>query len=287
VEILILVLLLTVLIIGVLYFGVVTVPQGEEWVVERLGKYARTLKPGLNFIIPFLEYVRAKLSTKDIIIDIDPQQMITKDNAVIIVDTIAFVKITDPVKAVYGVEDYKVAVEQLILTAIRAIIGEMLLDEALGNRDKIIARLQEKIATNTTAWGVTVRSVEIQDIQPSESMQKAMEQQAAAEREKRAIETKAEAEKKAMILEAEGRLKAAELDAKAQVALAESSAKSMMLISQGIADKELPAMFLLGEKYIKSLDNMAQSQNSKFVVYPADIQSTIKGMLGSVFKGSK
>ncbi|NPA27825.1 MAG: SPFH/Band 7/PHB domain protein [Epsilonproteobacteria bacterium] len=286
-EILILVLLLTVLIIGVLYFGVVTVPQGEEWVVERLGKYARTLKPGLNFIIPFLEYVRAKLSTKDIIIDIDPQQMITKDNAVIIVDTIAFVKITDPVKAVYGVEDYKVAVEQLILTAIRAIIGEMLLDEALGNRDKIIARLQEKIATNTTAWGVTVRSVEIQDIQPSESMQKAMEQQAAAEREKRAIETKAEAEKKAMILEAEGRLKAAELDAKAQVALAESSAKSMMLISQGIADKELPAMFLLGEKYIKSLDNMAQSQNSKFVVYPADIQSTIKGMLGSVFKGSK
>ena len=286
-EILIIVLLLTVLIIGVLYFGVVTVPQGEEWVVERLGKYARTLKPGLNFIVPFLEYVREKVPTKDIIIDIDPQQMITKDNAVIVVDTIAFVKITDPVKAVYGVEDYRTAVEQLILTAIRAIIGEMLLDEALGNRDKIIARLQQKIATNTTAWGVTVRSVEIQDIQPSESMQKAMEQQAAAEREKRAIETKAEAEKKAMILEAEGRLKAAELDAKAQVALAESSAKSMMLISQGIADKELPAMFLLGEKYIKSLDNMAQSQNSKFVVYPADIQSTIKGMLGSVFKGSK
>jgi len=286
-EILIIVLLLTVLVIAVLYFGVVTVPQGEEWVIERLGKYSRTLKPGLNFIIPFIEYVRAKLSTKDIIIDIDPQNMITRDNAVIKVDTIAFVKITDPVKAVYGVEDFKTAIEQLILTTIRAIIGEMTLDEALGNRDKIIARLQQKIAANTTAWGVTVRSVEIQDIQPSESMQKAMEQQAAAEREKRAIETKAEAEKKAIILEAEGKLKAAELEAKAQVALAESSAKSMMLINQGLQGKELPALFLLGDRYINALDKMTQSQNSKFVIYPADIQGAIQGLFGNKLKKEK
>ncbi len=283
-EILIIILLIAIIAIATLYFGVVIVPQGEEWVIERLGKFSRTLKPGLNFIIPYIEYIKAKVPTKDITLDIDPQEAITKDNALIQVDTIAFIKITSPEKAIYGVDNYKVAIEQLIITTIRSIIGEMTLDEALSNRDKIKLGLTEHIAGDIKDWGVTIRSVDIQNIIPSESMQKAMEQLAAAEREKKAIETLAEAHKKQYILEAEGKLKASELEAKAQIALAEASAKSMHLINQGLKDKELPAMFLLGDRYINTLEQMAKSENSKFIVYPADIQGAIKGMLGNIFK---
>jgi len=283
-EILIIVLLLIILTILVLYLGIKTIPEGEVWVVERLGKYSRTLEPGLNFIIPFIELVRAKLTTKDITIDIDPQDVITADNAVINVDTIVFIKITNPKDAVYGVDDYKSAIEQLTITTLRSVMGELLLDEVFSNRDRIKARLTEKIAQDTKDWGVTLKAFDIQEIKPSESMQKAMEQQAAAEREKRAVETLAEAKKKAAILEAEGRLRSAELDAQAQVALAQASAESMRLISENLKGQELPAMFLLGDRYIKTLDKMTQSENSKFVVYPADIQNAIKGMLGSAFK---
>jgi regulator of protease activity HflC (stomatin/prohibitin superfamily) len=282
-EIFIIILLLVAIIITTLALGVRTVPQGEEWVIERLGKFSRTLKPGLNFIIPYLEYIKARVPTKDIIIDIDPQEAITKDNAIISVDTIAFIKITSPEKAIYGVENYRTAIEQLIITTIRSIIGDMTLDEALSNREKIKLGLAQTIAGDIKDWGVTIRSVDIQGIIPSESMKKAMEQLASAEREKKAIETLAEAHKKQYILEAEGRLRASELEAKAQVALAEASAKSMHLINQGLQNKELPAMFLLGDRYINTLEKMATSENAKFVVYPADIQASIKGILGNIF----
>ncbi len=283
-EVFIIVLLIVAIVIATLFFGVVTVPQGQEWVIERLGKFSRTLKPGLNFLIPYIEYIKAKVPTKDIILDIDPQEAITKDNAIISVDTIAFLKITSPEKAIYGVEDYRTAIEQLIITTIRSIIGDMTLDEALSNREKIKLGLDENIAGDIKDWGVTIRSVDIQGIIPSESMKKAMEQLAAAEREKKAIETLAEAHKKQYILEAEGKLRASELEAKAQIALAEASAKSMHLIDQGLQEKELPAMFLLGDRYISTLEKMANSENAKFVVYPADIQGAIKGMLGNIFK---
>ena len=284
-EVLIIVLLLVILVILTLYAGIKTVPEGEVWVVERLGKYSRTLHPGLNFIWPFIETVRAKLSTKDITIDIEPQNVITADNAVIEVDTIVFVKITNPRNAVYGVDDYEEAIKQLTITTLRSVIGEMELDEVFSSRDKIKARLTQEIAEDTKDWGVTLKAFDIQDIKPSESMRQAMEEQAAAERKKRAVETLAEANKKAAILEAEGRLRSAELEAQAQVALAQASAEAMRLIGDNLDGKELPAMFLLGDRYINSLDKMSTSQNAKFVVYPADIQSAIKGLLGNAFKG--
>ncbi len=162
--------------------GVRIVPQGEEWIVERLGKYHGTLRPGLNILIPYLDSVAYKLVTKDIILDVQEQEVITRDNAVILTNAIAFVKVTDPVKAVYGVVDFSEAIRNLIMTTLRSIIGEMELDEALSSRDKIKARLRESIADEAVDWGLTVKSVEIQDIKPSESMQRAMEQQAAAER---------------------------------------------------------------------------------------------------------
>lgn len=267
-----------------LFAGIKIVPQGEEWVVERLGKFNKTLKPGLNVIIPYMDKIRQKISTRDIILDIPQQEVITRDNAVILTNAIAFVRVTNPKDAIYGVEDFTLAIQNLIMTTLRSIIGEMKLDEALSNREMIKAKLKEQIIDDAADWGVTVKSVEIQDITPSASMQKAMEQQAAAERERRAIETKAEGDKNAMILEAQGKLEAAKKEAEAQVALSEASAQAIKNVSEAIHDKELPTMFLLGDRYINTLEKMSQSPNSKFVVYPADLQAAIKGMLGNVLK---
>ena len=137
--------------------GVRIVPQGEEWIVERLGKYHGTLHPGLNVIVPYLDQVRYKLITKDIILDVQEQEVITKDNAVILTNAIAFIKVTDPIKAVYGVTDFSEAIRNMIMTTLRSIIGEMQLDEALSNRDKIKARLRESIADEALAAGERVR----------------------------------------------------------------------------------------------------------------------------------
>ncbi len=279
----ILIVLLFVVIIT-LFAGIKIVPQGEEWVVERLGKFNKTLKPGLNIIIPYMDKVREKISTRDIILDIPQQEVITRDNAVILTNAIAFVRVTKPRDAIYGVEDFKLAIQNLIMTTLRSIIGEMKLDEALSNREIIKTKLKEQIIDDAADWGVTVKSVEIQDITPSPSMQTAMEQQAAAERERRAIETKAEGEKNAMILEAQGKLEAARKEAEAQVALSEASAQAIKNVSEAITDKELPTMFLLGDRYINTLEKISQSNNSKFVIYPADLQAAVKGMLGNIIK---
>jgi regulator of protease activity HflC (stomatin/prohibitin superfamily) len=276
--------ILAILVVVTLYKGINIVPQGEEWIVERLGKFSRTLKPGLNIIVPYIEAVRARISTRDIILDIPQQEVITKDNAVITTNAVTFIRVTKPENALYGVEDFKLAIQQLVMTTLRSILGEMTLDEALSNREHIKTKLKEQIIDDVADWGVTVKSVEIQDINPSPSMQKAMEQQAAAERERRAVETMAEGNKNAAILEADGKLEAAKREAQAQVALADASAEAIRLISDNIQDKELPAMFLLGDRYINSLEQISKSDNSKFVIYPADLQGAIKGMLGSVFK---
>jgi len=262
--------------------GVRLVAQGEEWIVERLGRYHVTLRPGLNLIIPFFDSVAYKLVTKDIILDVQQQEVITRDNAVILANAIAFVKVTDPVKAVYGVTDFAEAIRNLIMTTLRSIIGEMELDEALSSRDKIKARLRESIADEAVDWGLTVKSVEIQDIKPSESMQRAMELQAAAERERKAAVTKAEGEKQAAILEAEARLEAARRDASAQVLLAEASSESIRRVTSAVGSEPGPMMYLLGEKYISSVERLAQSDNAKVVLMPADLQETLRGLVGTL-----
>jgi len=262
--------------------GVRIVPQGMEWIVERLGKYHGTLHPGLNIIIPYLDQVSYKLVTKDIILDVQEQEVITKDNAVILINAIAFIKITDPIKAVYGVTDFSEAIRNMIMTTLRSIAGDMQLDEALTSRDRIKAKLREAIADEAIDWGLTVKSVEIQDIKPSESMVKAMEAQASAERERKAMVTKAEGTKQAAILQAEARLEAARRDAEAQVTLADASAEAIKRVAQAIGPGDLPAFYLLGEKYIAAMGRLADSQNAKTIVLPADIQDTLRGMLGRI-----
>jgi len=276
-----------IVVIALLIFAVVTVwkgvrivPQGEEWIVERLGKFNATLTPGLTIIIPYIDKVAYKVVTKDIILDVPEQEVITKDNVVIITNAIAFIKVTDPIKAVYGVVDFAEAIRQLVQTTLRSITGEMELDQALSSREKIKMRLKESISDEAIDWGLTIKSVEIQDIKPSESMVKSMELQAAAERERKAVVTKAEGAKQAMILEAEGRLESAKRDAIAQVTLAESSAQAIKNVAVAISDRDTPMLFLLGEKYIQALEKISVSQNSKIVLLPGDLQDALKGILG-------
>src|SRR5574344_666478 len=260
--------------------GVRLVAQGEEWVVERLGKYHSTLRPGLNILIPYLDQVAYKLITTAIILDVQEQEVITRDNAVILTNAIAFIKITDPVKAVYGVTDFSEAIRNLIMTTLRSIVGEMELDEALSSRDKIKARLRESIADEAIDWGLTVKSVEIQDIKPSQSMQKAMEMQAAAERERKAVVTRSAGAKQSAILEAEARLESATRDADAQVMLAEASAEAIRRVTSAIGDHSTPMAYLLGEKYIAAMERLGEKDNAKLVVLPADLQEAVKGLFG-------
>ncbi|MDO7639673.1 MAG: paraslipin [OM182 bacterium] len=261
--------------------GVRQVPQGNKWVVQRLGKYYTSLNPGLNFVIPYIDSIAYKVTTKDIVLDIPSQEVITKDNAVIMTNAVAYINIVSPEKAVYGVEDYIIAIQTLVQTSLRSIVGEMSLDDALSSRDHIKAKLKAAISDDIADWGITLKTVEIQDINPSGTMQAAMEEQAAAERARRATVTRADGDKQAAILKAEGKLEASRREAEAQVILAQASQTAIELVTSAVGDKELPVAYLLGEKYITSLQNLSASENSKFVVFPADIPAAIKGMMGS------
>ncbi|MBL4584313.1 MAG: SPFH/Band 7/PHB domain protein [Pseudomonadales bacterium] len=260
--------------------GVRLVPQGYKWVVQRLGKYHGTINPGLNFLIPFIDTVAYKVTTKDIVLEIPSQEVITKDNAVILANAVAYINILSPEKAVYGVENFTIALQTLVQTSLRAIIGEMSLDDALSSRDMIKTKLKSMISDDIADWGIILKTVEIQDINPSGTMQSAMEEQAAAERARRATVTRANGEKEAAILEAEGRLEASKRDAEAQILLANASQQAIEMVSIAIQDKELPVMYLLGERYIDAIKDMSTSNNSKTILLPGDIPATIKGLIG-------
>ena len=277
---LIVVVIFAILVITTISMGVRLVPQGSKWVVQRLGKYHKTLNPGLNILIPYVDNVSYKVTTKDQVLDIHSQEVITMDNAVILANAVAFINVVSPEKAVYGVESYHLAIQNLVQTSLRSIIGEMALDSALSSRDAIKSKLKEAISDDISDWGITLKTVEIQDIKPSQTMQKAMEEQAAAERERRATVTRSGGEKEAAILEAEGRLEASKRDAQAQVVLAEATQTAITKVTEAITDQELPAMYLLGEKYINAIQDMASSPNAKTVLLPADLPSALRGILG-------
>ena len=281
-EALAIVFMLVIVVIVTISLGVRLVPQGNKWVVQRLGKYHQTLGPGLNILIPYVDSVAYKVTNKDIVLDIPSQEVITRDNVVIIANAVAYINILSPEKAVYGVENYVIAIQTLVQTALRSIIGEMALDDALSSRDEIKTRLKAAISDDIADWGITLKTVEIQDINPSTTMQAAMEEQAAAERERRATVTRADGEKEAAILSADGRLEASRRDAKAQVVLAEASQVAIQKVTEAIQQNELPAVYLLGEKYMLAMQKMASSDNSKIVVLPADLPAAVRGIMGTL-----
>jgi len=266
-------------VIVTVFMGARVVPQGSKFVVQRLGKYSKTLNPGLNIIIPFIDSVAHKVTTKDIVLDIPSQEVITKDNAVIVTNAVSYINIISPEKAVYGVEDYIIAIQNLVQTSLRSIIGEMNLDDALSSRDHIKSKLKEAISDDISDWGITLKTVEIQDINPSPTMQKAMEEQAAAERARRATVTRAGGEKEAAILQADGRLEASRRDAEAQVVLAEASQSAITKITEAVKDNETPILYLLGEKYIDAIQKISSSPNSKVILLPGDLPAAVQSLL--------
>lgn len=282
---------LLVLIVVTIANGIKIVPQGLEYVIMRLGKYHTTLTPGLNLIIPYIDTIAAKVTRKDISLEIPSQEVITRDNAVIITNAIAFINIHTPHKAIFGIDNYEHATTNLIMTNLRAIVGQMDLDDALSSREQIKVKLIQAISTDLEDWGLTVKSIEIQDIKPSTTMQASMERQAAAERNRRAAITEAEGAKQAAILtaegqkqkailEAEGNLEASRRDAEARIVLAHATKDALELVQQGVGTAELPAYYLLGEKYIAALQQLSDSGNSKTVILPADLPAAIQGMFG-------
>ncbi|WP_047551917.1 SPFH domain-containing protein [Methylotenera sp. G11] len=268
------------LVIVAIVKGVRIVPQGEEWVVERLGKFAGVLTPGLHVINPIFTKVSYKVTTKDIILDVPEQEVITRDNAVILANAVAFIKVTKIDRAVYGIENFREAMRNMVQTSLRSIIGGMDLNQALTSRDRIKAELKSAIADEALDWGLTVKSVEIQDIKPSHNMQEAMERQAAAERERVAVVTEAEGAKQSLILNAEARLEAARKDAEAQMVAAKASAESIKFITEAVKENNSSAMFLLGDRYINALQSMSASENSKIVVMPGDLVGAVKSLVG-------
>ncbi len=271
--------LIALVIIG-LVKGVRIVPQGEEWVVERLGKFAGILRPGLTVINPVFTKVSYKVTTKDIILEIPEQEVITRDNAVILANAIAFIKVSNIERAVYGIENFREAMRNMVQTNLRSIIGGMDLNHALTSRDRIKAELKNAIADEAMDWGLTVKSVEIQDIKPSQNMQHAMEQQASAERERVAVVTRAEGEKQSLILNAEARLEAARKDAEAQMVAAKASAESIKFIAEAVKENNTSATFLLGDRYITALQKISASDNAKIIMMPGDLVGAVKSLVG-------
>lgn len=273
--------LIAAIVLVAIFKSIVMVPQGMQVVVERLGKYQSTLTPGLSFIVPFIDVARYTLTTKDIVLEIPKQEVITSDNAVIGANAVAYIAIMEPRKTVYGVENYEFAIQNLVQTTLRSIIGEMALDQTLSSRDEIKAKLSASLSEQIGEWGINLKTVEIQDISPSATMQEAMEAQASAERSRRATVTEAEGQRDAQILEAEGRLEASKRDAEAAIVLANAQKEAIELVTNSLGDKNMSAMFLLGEKYINSMEGLAASPNAKTVVYPADLAETARKLLNT------
>ena len=275
-----------------IYMMVKSVPQGEEWTVERFGRYTRTLKPGLRFLIPVMDRVGARINMMETVLDIDSQEVITKDNAMVVADAVAFYQVIDASRAAYEVRNLEHALRNLSQTNIRAVIGSMDLDESLSNRDVINARLLKVIDQASNPWGVKVTRVEIKDLAPPTDITEAMARQMKAERDRRAEILTAEGEKQSAILkaegfkesqirEAEGRREAAFLDAEAREREAKAEAEATRMVSEAIAAGNVQAVnYFVAQRYTEALKGIAAAPNAKTVMIPLEASSLIGSIQG-------
>jgi regulator of protease activity HflC (stomatin/prohibitin superfamily) len=298
------VLIIVLLAILTLFLGVKTVPQGYNWTVERFGRYTRMLTPGLNLIVPYVDRIGRKMNVMEQVIDVPEQEVITKDNATVRVDCIAFFQVFDAAKASYEISSLEQAIVKLTMTNIRSVMGAMDLDQMLSHRDEINERLLRVVDAAVSPWGIKVNRIEIKDIVPPADLIQSMGRQMKAERDKRAeiltaegmrqsVILKAEGAKQSQVLEAEGRRQAAFLDAEARERSAQAEAKATEMVSQALAGGNVAALnYFVADKYLRALTEIAHSPNQKILMLPIEATAVLGSLAGiaeiakSTFGGS-
>ncbi|RUM97491.1 SPFH/Band 7/PHB domain protein [Pseudaminobacter arsenicus] len=274
--------ILAILVLLVLFTGIKTVAQGYNYTVERFGRYTKTLTPGLNLIIPFIDRIGAKMNMMEQVLPVPTQEVITRDNAIVAVDGVAFFQVLNAPQAAYQVSDLQNAILNLTMTNIRSVMGSMDLDELLSNRDAINERLLRIVDEAAHPWGIKMTRVEIKDINPPANLVESMARQMMAERNKRAQILEAEGLKQAQVLEAEGRREAAFRDAEARERAAEAEARATQVVSEAIAKGDVQAInYFVAQKYTDALAKIGSSSNNKVVLMPLEASSLI-GSLGGI-----
>ncbi|WP_457679372.1 SPFH domain-containing protein [Thermovibrio sp.] len=270
------ILVLFVLVVIFILQAVKIVPQKQAWIVERLGKYHKTLHAGLHFIVPIMDAIRAKISLKEQVLDIPKQEVITKDNVVVKIDAVCYFTVIKPEEAVYNIENLEYAIIQTIQTNLRDIIGGMELDEILSSREKINAKIKEVLQGAASSWGILINRVEVKEIEPPANIVQAMSMLIEADRKKRAMITEAEGKKRAQVLEAEGFKLAKWQEAEAIERIGQAQANAVKSVREAVGDGELAGKLLLGDSFVKSVEKVANSQNSKVVILPPSIDSILE-----------
>lgn len=285
-----------VILVGLVVFfllaGVKVVPQGQQWTVERFGRYTSTLEPGLSLIVPFIDRIGFKLSMMESVLDVPSQTVISKDNAAVTADGVVFYRIMDASKAAYQVNNLTYAVVNLTITNLRSVLGSMELDHMLSNREEINERLLAAVDLATAPWGIKVTRIEIRDLSMSPELQEAMNLQMTAERHRRAVVTKANGDKEAAVLQAQGQREAqvlqaqgekeaAFLNAEAREREALAEAKATRVVSQAISEGDVQALqYFLGVKYVEALQQIGQGDNSKLVLMPLEAAGVTGAVAG-------
>lgn len=287
---LIFLLVVLVIVLAVIARGVRTVPQGYQWTVERFGRYRVTLSPGLRLVNPFIDAIGRKVNVQEAVLEIPAQNVITRDNASVIVDGIVFFQVVDASRAAYEVQDLQLAITNITMTNIRTAIGALDLDETLSKRDEINERLLRVLDTATEPWGTKITRVELKDVRPPEDVQLSMAKQLTADRERRAAVLRAEGIKQAAILEAEGakqsqilsaegRLAAAQRDAEARERLAEAEAKATTAVSKAVEEGNIQALnYFIAQKYVEAMTQIGNSTNARLVLMPMELS----GLVGTI-----
>lgn len=282
--VIVLLLVIAIFVVVVIFRSIRIIPQATDGVVERLGRYHKTLSPGLNLLVPFIDRVRPLIDMREQVVSFPPQPVITEDNLVVSIDTVVYFQVTDARAATYEIANYLGAVEQLTTTTLRNVVGGLNLEEALTSRDEINTKLRVVLDEATGKWGIRVSRVELKAIDPPVSIQDSMEKQMRAERDRRAAILTAEGTKQSAILQAEGARQAeilrAEGEKQGQILRAQGEAEAIATVFNAIHEGN-PDDKLLAYQYLQTLPKISDSASSKLWIIPSEFTEALKGVSGA------